>query len=225
MVKPRSAHWRQACVASPLFVFPHFSAPYRRPLWPPTMASSSSCPRRLPPTRARFRPCSSADARTIRRRLHRSTADRRARRSRRWPPQMRASPHRMRKPSPTRNFAGRKSITQDQKRQEPLSSTRPRGSCSWSSRTERRCATASALGDPASNGRASSGSAASPNGRIGRRRPRCCCAVPICRAIWRAGPTIRSAQGRSISGPRSTAFTAPTSRRPSAITSRQAVSG
>ena len=89
----------------------------------------------------------------------------------------------------------------------------------------RRCATGSASGVPASNGRASSGSAASPNGRTGRRRPRCCCAGPTCRAIWRAAPIIRSAPERSISAPRSTAFTAPTSRRRSATTSRQAASG
>ena len=147
-----------------------------------------------------------------------------ARSSRRWPPQLRASP-RTWKPSPSRNSAGRKSTTRGRKRRERLSSTRPTGSCFSSSRTEKRCATASASGVPASNGRASSGSAASPNGRTGRRRPRCCCAVPTCRAIWRAAPIIRSARERSISGPRSTAFTAPTSRRPSATTSRQAASG
>src|ERR1700677_4662307 len=87
---------------------------------------------------------------------------------------------------------------------------------------ERRCVTASASDAPASNGRASSGSAASRNGRTGRRLPRCCCAAPTYRAVWRAVPRIRSARERSISAPRSTAFTAPTSRRPSDTTCRQA---
>jgi lipoprotein-anchoring transpeptidase ErfK/SrfK len=81
------------------------------------------------------------------------------------------------------------------------------------------------VGRPVSNGRASSGSAASRSGRTGRRRRRCCCAVQTCRAIWRAAPIIRSAREPSISGPRSTAFTAPTSRRPSATTSLQVAFG
>ena len=84
---------------------------------------------------------------------------------------------------------------------------------------------AAASGVPASHGRASSGSAARPNGRTGRRRPRCCRAVRISPAIWPAVPATRSAPERSISAPRSTAFTAPTSRRRSATTSRQAASG
>ena len=41
-------------------------------------------------------------------------------------------------------------------------------------------------------------------------------ASPICRASWPAAPAIRWARARSISAPRSTASTAPTSRTPSA---------
>ena len=110
------------------------------------------------------------------------------------------------------------------RRRERLSSTRPTGSYFWSSRTERRCATASASGGRALNGRASSGSAARPNGRTGRRRSRCCCAALTCRAIWRAAPIIRSAPEPSTSGPRSTGFMALTSRRRSGTTFRQAAS-
>jgi hypothetical protein len=107
---------------------------------------------------------------------------------------------------------------------ERLSSTRPTSSCFSSSPMEKRCDTALASGAPVSNGRASSGSAASRSGRTGRRRPRCFCAVPICRVIWRAALIIRSARGRSISGPRSTGFMAPTSRRRSGTTFRQVAS-
>ena len=67
-------------------------------------------------------------------------------------PRVRASP-RTWKPRPSRNFSGRKSIIQGQRRQERSSSTRPTNSCSWSSRMERRCAMVSALGVRASNGR------------------------------------------------------------------------
>ncbi len=47
----------------------------------------------------------------------------------------------------------------------------------------------------------------------------------ICLASWRAAPAIRWARARFISAPRSTAFTAPTSRRPSAAPYRPAASG
>ena len=49
-------------------------------------------------------------------------------------------------------------------------------------------------------------------------------ASPICRAGWPAAPAIRSARARSISATRSIAFTAPTSRRPSAPRCRPAAS-
>ncbi len=107
---------------------------------------------------------------------------------------------------------------------EAPGTTRPTGSYFWSSRTERRCATASGSGGRALNGRAPSGSAARPNGRTGRRRRRCCCAALTCRAIWPAVPTIRSAPEPSTSGPRSTGFMAPTSRRRLGTTFRQAAS-
>ena len=110
------------------------------------------------------------------------------------------------------------------RRRERLLSTRPTGSYFWSSRTERRCAMASASGVRALNGRASSGLAVRPNGRTGRRRRRCCCAALTCRVIWMAAPIIRSAPGPSTSGPRSTGFMALTSRRRSGTTFRQAAS-
>ena len=116
---------RQACAASPHFAFPPFFSPYPAPPWPPTMASSSSCPRSLRRRKAPLRapasaPRSGARARTIRRRLHRSAADRRPRCSRSWPPQMQASPRRTRKPSPSRSSAGRKSTIRDRRRQGPI---------------------------------------------------------------------------------------------------------
>ena len=75
----------------------------------------------------------------------------------------------------------------------------------------RRSNTASASAGPASPGRASPSSPTSANGRTGRRRRRCCCAGPTCRATWRAASKIRSARARCIWPARSTASTAPTS--------------
>ena len=47
-----------------------------------------------------------------------------------------------------------------------------------------------------------------PNGRPGRRPPKCCCAAPICRPSWMAVPAIRWGRGRSTSARRCIASTA-----------------
>ncbi len=176
--------------------------------------------------RACFRPRSGANARTIRRRLHRSAADRR----RRPPPQTAAA-----NASEPASDAEAEPEPQFQRQEVDYTGPEAPGTIVVDTPDKflflvepngKALRYGIGVGRPGFDmvGR----QADQPQGRMAGLDAACADGVAPSRPAspyGRRALTTRSAQGRSISAPRSTAFTAPTSLRRSATTSRQAASG